>query len=500
MTTAATGLGERIAAVTDLDPARRRSSSTGGGGPGASSAPRSRPSPRPSPDPARPSGCCCATARPRSARSSASCAPAGASWPSTPSGARSASRDDIAGLDLPFLAGSADDLAALVDPATAPTLITADDLGGPVSVRAGVPGGHPDRPGVAVRMLTSGTTGPPKRVDLTSETLERVLLGAKYYEKDRATRAAPARGRGHRELTARPPGRDLPGAPVRRTTAGRSRCSSGSPSTPGPTPSGATGPRPPASSPPPCAWCWRPTSTRPIWPASGRWCRGRRRCRPTTPTPSPPGTASPSSCRTPRPSSAAASPAGTWPTTSGSGRPRRAASAGRTPGASCRSSMPTTGVRCRRRRGGPARGPGRRTWATTPAGSAPPTGPASTPTASCGSSVAPTRPILRGGFKVHPDDVRAALERHPRVRGAAVVGLPDRRLGAVPVAAVELRPDRRRSRPTTWRRTRRRCSPATRSPSEIRIVAALPRTDSHKVDLVAVRALFDGSVAGGAEA
>ena len=34
------------------------------------------------------------------------------------------------------------------------------------SSRAG-PGRHPDRPGVAVRMLTSGTTGPPKRVDLT---------------------------------------------------------------------------------------------------------------------------------------------------------------------------------------------------------------------------------------------------------------------------------------------------------------------------------------------
>src|SRR4029077_15897305 len=46
--------------------------------------------------------------------------------------------------------------------------------------------------------------------------------------------------------------------------------------------------------------------------------------------------------------------------------------------------------------------------------------------------------IIRGGFKVIPDDVRAALERHPAVRCASVIARPDQRLGAVPVAAVEL--------------------------------------------------------------
>ena len=48
--------------------------------------------------------------------------------------------------------------------------------------------------------------------------------------------------------------------------------------------------------------------------------------------------------------------------------------------------------------------------------------------------------IIRGGFKVQPEDVRAALERDPAVAEAAVVGVPDERLGAVPVAAVERRP------------------------------------------------------------
>ena len=48
--------------------------------------------------------------------------------------------------------------------------------------------------------------------------------------------------------------------------------------------------------------------------------------------------------------------------------------------------------------------------------------------------------ILRGGYKVQPEVVRAALERVPGVAEAAVVGIDDERLGAVPVAAVERRP------------------------------------------------------------
>ncbi|WP_216898451.1 AMP-binding protein [Nocardia alni] len=48
--------------------------------------------------------------------------------------------------------------------------------------------------------------------------------------------------------------------------------------------------------------------------------------------------------------------------------------------------------------------------------------------------------IIRGGFKVRPRTVEAVLEKHAAVREAAVAGLPDTRLGHVPVAAVEPEP------------------------------------------------------------
>ena len=43
--------------------------------------------------------------------------------------------------------------------------------------------------------------------------------------------------------------------------------------------------------------------------------------------------------------------------------------------------------------------------------------------------------IIRGGFKILPDDVIRAMELHPAIREAAVTGVADARLGQVPVAA-----------------------------------------------------------------
>jgi acyl-coenzyme A synthetase/AMP-(fatty) acid ligase len=47
--------------------------------------------------------------------------------------------------------------------------------------------------------------------------------------------------------------------------------------------------------------------------------------------------------------------------------------------------------------------------------------------------------IIRGGFKIIPDDVVRALELHPAIREASVVGMPDPRLGQVPAAAFIVR-------------------------------------------------------------
>jgi acyl-CoA synthetase (AMP-forming)/AMP-acid ligase II len=98
--------------------------------------------------------------------------------------------------------------------------------------------------------------------------------------------------------------------------------------------------------------------------------------------------------------------------------------------------------------------------------------------------------IIRGGFKVRPDDVRAAFERHPRVRGAAVIGRPDPRLGAVPVAAVELCDGAASVTPQELLDYASARLARYELPAEVRIVEALPRTASAKVDLAAVSELF----------
>src|SRR5690606_36307534 len=92
--------------------------------------------------------------------------------------------------------------------------------------------------------------------------------------------------------------------------------------------------------------------------------------------------------------------------------------------------------------------------------------------------------IIRGGFKVMPDDVRAALESHPAVAGAAVVGRPDPRLGETPVAMVELRSpvDTAELFAHLWGRLARY-----EVPTDIAIVELIPRTPSGKPDLTAVR-------------
>ena len=98
--------------------------------------------------------------------------------------------------------------------------------------------------------------------------------------------------------------------------------------------------------------------------------------------------------------------------------------------------------------------------------------------------------IIRGGFKVMPDDVRTALESHPAVAGAAVVGRSDERLGETPVAMVELRASASADAAELADYLRKRLA-RYEIPTEIAIVDAIPRTPSGKADLSAIRRFFD---------
>ncbi|CAN5357500.1 N/A [soil metagenome] len=98
--------------------------------------------------------------------------------------------------------------------------------------------------------------------------------------------------------------------------------------------------------------------------------------------------------------------------------------------------------------------------------------------------------IVRGGFKILPDVVAAALANHPAVFDACVVPLDDRRLGQVPVAAVELREGAPRPSEDELKAHVREQLYVTHVPTRILIVDRLPRTPSMKVSLVDVVGLF----------
>ncbi len=101
--------------------------------------------------------------------------------------------------------------------------------------------------------------------------------------------------------------------------------------------------------------------------------------------------------------------------------------------------------------------------------------------------------IIRGGFKVLTDDVRTALESHPAVQGAAVVGRADDRLGETPVAMVELRDTETTDVAGLLEYLRTRLA-RYEVPTEITIVHAIPRTPAGKPDLSAIRRHFTDAV------
>jgi acyl-coenzyme A synthetase/AMP-(fatty) acid ligase len=97
--------------------------------------------------------------------------------------------------------------------------------------------------------------------------------------------------------------------------------------------------------------------------------------------------------------------------------------------------------------------------------------------------------INRGGFKILPETIARALRAHPDVADAAVIGIPDPRLGAVPVAVVERGPERTPSEAELLAFCR--SSLVTyQIPTRILVVPTLPRNASMKISLPAIRAMF----------
>jgi len=400
-------------------------------------------------------------------------------------------REDVAALALGAIVGSEEDLRELVVAPGVRVQIGLRELGEAPSVRvdAALAASAPPLPGVAVRMLTSGTTGPPKRIELGYDLLERVLLGAKYYEKDKAATLRLRQG----VAIVNSPLVHLGGVfrTLQCVNDGRAFC---------------------------LLERFRVDD----------WADAVRRHRPAT------ASLVPAALRMVL--DAQLDPAdlaslrsvvcGTAPldpddadafferygipvlvsyaaTEFGGGvagwnvadhaqfwKAKRGSAGRAHPGCELRVVDATTGAVLATDEEGllevKASQLGGRDWLRT------------TDVARIDADGflwilgRADQAILRGGFKVLPDVVQRALERHPAVRGACVIGRPDARLGAVPVAAVELRPGAEATAAELLAHAATLLAPY-EIPVAIEIAKELPRTDSGKVDLVATSRLLAGA-------
>ncbi|WP_328361238.1 fatty acid--CoA ligase family protein [Mycobacterium sp. NBC_00419] len=89
--------------------------------------------------------------------------------------------------------------------------------------------------------------------------------------------------------------------------------------------------------------------------------------------------------------------------------------------------------------------------------------------------------VVCGGFNVYPAQVETALNDLPEVADSAVAGLPDERLGEVPVAAVVLNKGARADAESLRQALRSRLAPY-ELPRRLVFVDAIPRHDTGKVN------------------
>jgi long-chain acyl-CoA synthetase len=98
--------------------------------------------------------------------------------------------------------------------------------------------------------------------------------------------------------------------------------------------------------------------------------------------------------------------------------------------------------------------------------------------------------IIRGGFKIFPDDVVRAMEQHPAIREAAVVALADPRLGQVPAAAYIAKSGAKAPSEDELRTFLKERLLPYQVPVRILVVEEMPRTPSLKVSQPDLKKLF----------
>lgn len=97
--------------------------------------------------------------------------------------------------------------------------------------------------------------------------------------------------------------------------------------------------------------------------------------------------------------------------------------------------------------------------------------------------------IIRGGFKILPLEVEALLLEHPAVKAACVFGIPDHRLGAVPVAGIELENQQQANEEELINYLREKTT-SYKVPTKILIMDELPRTPSMKISIHELKKFF----------
>lgn len=101
--------------------------------------------------------------------------------------------------------------------------------------------------------------------------------------------------------------------------------------------------------------------------------------------------------------------------------------------------------------------------------------------------------INTGGEKVFPEEVEEALKRHPAVRDAAVIGLPDPRFGEKICAVVQLEQMATEPGLEALAAFVRQQIAAFKAPREMLIVEDVGRAPNGKLDYAAIRSIAQGS-------